>query len=218
MLQQSTQYRVRITFGKNDALRFIGHLDLAKLWERVLRRAEMPLVYSQGYNPQPKMQLASALPLGISSDCELLDIWLLEPVDLETLPERLNTVSPSGLRTYRVQEVPPRAPALQTLLHSADYLITLTEEVTPDLPQRIADLLSQERIERERRGRSYDLRPLVLALEAVDARSFRVRLALGTEGTARPDELMDVLGLSFGHARCHREALNLVSKNEQDAG
>lgn len=218
MLQQSMQYRVRITFGKNDALRFIGHLDLAKLWERVLRRAEMPLVYSQGYNPQPKMQLASALPLGISSDCELLDIWLLEPVNLETLPERLNAVSPPGLHTYRVQEVPPKAPALQTLLHSADYLITLAEEVTPDLPQRIADLLSRERIERERRGKSYDLRPLILALEPVDTRAFRVRLALGAEGTARPDELMDAMGLSFDHARCHRQALNLVGTDEQEAG
>ncbi len=212
------QYRVRITFGKNDALRFIGHLDLAKLWERVLRRAAIPLVYSQGFNPQPKMQLASALPLGISSDCELLDIWLAEPVAPEILPERLNAVSPPGLRTYRAETVPLKAPALQTLLLSADYRITLTAVEEPGLSQRIADLLRCERIERERRGKTYDLRPLILALEALDERSLRVRLSLGSEGTARPDELLDAMGLSYDRARCHREALNLTDAAEQSPG
>jgi len=212
MLEQAAQYRVRITFGKNDALRFIGHLDLAKLWERVLRRAEMPLVYSQGFNPQPKMQLASALPLGISSDCELLDIWLLEPVALDELPERLNAVSPPGLRTYRTQEVPLRAPALQTLLHSADYRITLAAIEGWNLEQRIADVLAQGQIRRERRGKTYDLRPLVLALDLLDEHSFRVRLSLGAEGTARPDELLAAMGLPFDQARCHREALHMVDE------
>ena len=68
--------RVRITFSKQGALRFIGHLDLHRLWERAMRRANLPLTYSQGFHPQPKISLAAALPLGFSSRGEVLDARL----------------------------------------------------------------------------------------------------------------------------------------------
>ncbi|MFN8461848.1 MAG: TIGR03936 family radical SAM-associated protein [Anaerolineales bacterium] len=82
--------RIRITFSKQGALRYTGHLDLHKLWERAARRAELPLAYSQGFHPQPKMSLASALPLGFSSTCEVLDMRLERDVELGDLRERLN--------------------------------------------------------------------------------------------------------------------------------
>ena len=68
--------RIRITFAKQGALRYTGHLDLHKLWERAARRAELPLAYSQGFHPQPKMNIAAALPLGFSSRCEVMDMRL----------------------------------------------------------------------------------------------------------------------------------------------
>ncbi len=215
MSDQTTPCRLRITFGKRDSLRFIGHLDLAKAWERVLRRARLPLVYSQGYNPQPKMQLASALPLGISSDCELMDIWLRERVPLGDLPERLNAVSPAGLVTFAVSEVPLQAPALQTLLRSAHYRIRVDEVNEDDLRQRLADLLAQTTIERERRGKTYDLRPLVFGLTPTGDHTFHAELSLGPRGTARPDELLETMGLAPNMARCHRFAIELQGGEER---
>lgn len=209
MTTTETKSRLRITFGKLDSLRFVGHLDLAKTWERVLRRAEIPLMYSQGFNPQPKMQLAAALPLGISSECELLDIWLTERVPLEGLPGRLNAVSPPGLITYHVEEVPLKAPALQTQVVGAEYRITVDEVDRADLQKRIEEVLAQEQIERERRGKTYDLRPLILALIPEEGNTFRAHLSLGGQGTARPDELLAAMGLSPNMARCHRIALHL---------
>lgn len=209
MPEENDQHRLRLTFGKRDTLRFIGHLDLAKTWERVLRRAGVPLVYSQGFNPQPKMQLAAALPLGISSDCELLDIWVHGGILLEGLPERLNAVSPPGLVTYRVEQVPLKAPALQTLVRSAEYLVTVEEVEGAELRRRIADLLGADHIERERRGKTYDLRPLIIALSPEGEQTFRAHLALSQEGTARPDELLAAMGLSPNLARCHRVAIHL---------
>ncbi len=211
MSQPPEMYRVRITFGKQDALRFVGHLDLAKTWERVLRRAHIPLVYSQGFNPQPKMQLAAALPLGISSECELLDIWLLEQVDLPTLPARLEAVSPAGLKVYHVEEVPPKAPALQTLLERADYRIQIDEIDLADLQARVAAFLEREQVLVEKRGKQVDLRPLVQRLE-VDEGGLNAGLTIGSHGNARPDDLLGALGLRFEMARCHRVGLALRSE------
>jgi radical SAM-linked protein len=72
--------RVRIHFHKTEAMRFTGHLDLHKAWERALRRAgsrsALRLAYSQGFHPQPRIHLACALPLGFTSECEVVDVWL----------------------------------------------------------------------------------------------------------------------------------------------
>jgi radical SAM-linked protein len=214
MTEAQVQYRYRLTFAKIDSLRYIGHLDLAKTWERVFRRAQLPIVYSKGFNPQPKMQLASALPLGISSECELLDVWCEEPVVLSTLAERLDAVSPPGLRTRQVVEVDAKSPALQTLLHSAEYLIEVDDPEDGDLAERIARVISQTEIVRERRGKHYDLRPLILGLEARADHIFWTELSLGKRGTGRPDELLAALGFDPNQARMQRVALNLLPATE----
>jgi radical SAM-linked protein len=67
MTQEIVKQRLHITFGKFGALRYTGNLDVAKIWERVMRRADLPLVYSEGFNARPRMALASALPLGMTS-------------------------------------------------------------------------------------------------------------------------------------------------------
>jgi len=66
--------RIRVKFAKTEPMRFTSHLDLYRAWERLLRRADVPLVFSQGYNPRPRIQLAAPLPLGITSNCEIIDI------------------------------------------------------------------------------------------------------------------------------------------------
>jgi radical SAM-linked protein len=209
MSETPEMVRIRITFCKLDALRFVGHLDLAKTWERVLRRARVPLVYSKGFNPQPRMQLASALPLGVSSECELLDIWLLKDVALEPLPDILNAVSPPGLRTVRVEPVSLKLAALQTLTESADYLISVDGVDDTELGRRIDVFQAADQVLRMRKGKAYDLRPLVLSLGHAEGGTIRARLATGDQGNARPDELLDALGLDFALAHCHRVALYL---------
>ena len=97
--------RIRITFAKQGPLRYIGHLDLHKLWERAARRTELPLAYSQGFHPQPKMNMAAALPLGFSSRCEVIDMKLEHDISLDDLPTRLNQTLPSGLRVIQVEQV-----------------------------------------------------------------------------------------------------------------
>src|ERR1043165_7682483 len=133
--------RIRITFVKQGALRYTGHLDLHKLWERALRRAELPLAYSQGFHPQPKMNMAAALPLGFSSRCEVMDMKLEREIPLDNLPIRLNTTLPSGLQVVEVEQVDERAPALQTQVLAAEYEVTLTEVVDGTELQRKVDFV-----------------------------------------------------------------------------
>jgi radical SAM-linked protein len=205
--------RLRITFGKIGSQKYVGHLDLFKTWERILRRAELSLLYSQGFNARPKMQLASALPLGITSECEILDIWLDHPLPTEGLAERLMTVSPPGLPIYRIEEVPPKSPALQTLVESGVYLMTPTEPLqaneVADLRRRVFDLMSQSEVMRSRRDKPYDLRPLIRALSVDDTGQIRAELSLSEQGTGRPDELLDALGLKLDAMAVHRVEIRL---------
>jgi len=213
--------RIRITFTKQGALRYIGHLDLHKLWERAARRAELPLAYSQGFHPQPKMNMAAALPLGFSSDCEVMDMRLEHDIPLENLPTRLNATLPSGLQVVDVEQVNERAPALQTQVVSAEYQVTLTEPVDEsELKQRVDSILESKSIPRERRGKMYDLRPLIEELKILKSNGspltqevapalpkIFMRLTAREGATGRPEEVLDVLGIAFEGTRIERTRL-----------
>ena len=97
--------RARITFSKQGALRYTGHLDLHRLWERAMRRAELPLAYSQGFHPQPKITIAAALPLGFSSRCEVIDLRLEQEIPLDGLREKLQETLPTGIQVANVESV-----------------------------------------------------------------------------------------------------------------
>jgi radical SAM-linked protein len=213
MNQSLTQQRIRIRFGKQGPLRFVGHLDFAKTWERVLRRAQIPLEYSQGFNPHPRMQFAAALPVGVTSECEYLDVWLTARLDgtFDEWIERLAAVSPSGLPIHAIAEVPIKQDALPTLVTHADYVITpLDVPLGPDeLQRRVAGLLAAPAIERVRNKKTYDLRPLIIDLSVSAEGQVLARLVTGDQGMGRPDELLDALGLELSQARIHRQRLAL---------
>src|SRR4030067_2785252 len=104
--------RLRITFAKTEAMRYTGHLDLHRTWERTLRRAKLPLAYSQGFKPHPRIVLASALPLGCTSQHEIVDVWLERQESLSVIAARLSRAAPPGLRVLEVSEVAPNLPSL----------------------------------------------------------------------------------------------------------
>ena len=207
---QPQRQRLRITFGKLGSQKYIGHLDLAKTWERILRRAEIGLTYSQGFNARPKIQLGAALPLGITSEAELMDIWLEQPVPLEGMAERLMAVSPPGLPIYRIEEALVKSPALPTLLASSVYRFTLRDHVDPnDLRQRADSLMAQPQIMRTRRDKPYDLRPLLIGIEVTSEGEFMVEMVQREQAAGRPDELIDALGLNSADVAVHRLQIKL---------
>jgi radical SAM-linked protein len=209
--------RLRITFSKSGALRYTGHLDLHSIWERTVRRAGLPLAYTQGFHPGPKIQLASALPLGFIGQAEVVDLWLNETEDSSDRPYReiLQPCAPPGLVISCVEIVDEHGPALQTQVTSADYDVTLLEPVDESgLREGISALLQAASLLRERRGKPYDLRPLVESLELLPGPGggplrLRMRLAARAGATGRPEEVLDVLGIPFEAARIERTRLIL---------
>ncbi|MGA7195407.1 MAG: TIGR03936 family radical SAM-associated protein [Anaerolineales bacterium] len=204
--------RVRVTFSKTGALRYIGHLDLNTIWERAARRAGLPLVYTQGFHPQPKMTFASALPLGFSSRCEVMDMRFNEDVDLTSLSTRLQNAMPSGLGIIHVQSVDENEPPLQTQIISAEYEVTLTEAANEsELKRNMDEAMASQSLPRERRGKSYDLRPLIEKIELLPENKILMKLAAREGATGRPEEVLDVLGIKIEHARVERT--NLIFRN-----
>ena len=211
--------RIRITFAKQGPLRYTGHLDLHKLWERAARRAQLPLAYSQGFHPQPKMNIAAALPLGFSSRCEVMDMRLEHEIQLDGLREKLQQTLPAGIQVLNVENADERAPALQTQVESAEYQVTLTESIdAAELKRKIDSVMESESIIRERRGKKYDLRPLIEGLALIPAplpdgsgEKIFMRLAAREGATGRPEEVLDTLGIAFEETRIERTNLIFLS-------
>jgi radical SAM-linked protein len=209
--------RIRITFSKQGALRYTGHLDLHKLWERAARRAELSLAYSQGFHPQPRMSLAAALPLGFSSRCEVLDMRLEQEISLDGLAARLNATMPEGIRVLNIAQVDEREPALQTQVLSAEYEATLAEAAAgSEMKRRVDSVMESESIIHTRRGREYNLRPLIEELTFVpihrhqgEGQGVKVFMKLSArEGaTGRPEAVLDALGIAPEEARIERTRL-----------
>jgi len=205
---------VRFVFRKDGALRYTSHLDLFRAWERALRRAGLPVVYSQGFNPRPKLQIASALPLGHIGEAELVDVWLEAPNALDEIAHLLRPMLPDGLDFVDLHEVDVQDAALQTRVIAARYRAVVEwPEDCAQIAARVEVLLSAAELPHERRGRVYDLRPLILDLSLVSVNagiaSLDMELAAREGATARPEAVLEMLGMDGAAAQVYRQELIL---------
>ncbi len=215
-MQANYVQRIRLVFGKSGYTRFIGHLDLARTLERAINRARIPVAYTQGFNKRPRMQLADALPLGFTSECEIVDLWLRERVEPQAVQIRLAEAFPSGLDLYAVNEVDISETALQNQTVEATYKVTPDESLeSGELQSRIDALLSLPSIPRERRGKTYDLRPRVFSLAVSHSDDGRLVitmiLSLAPGEVGRPDEVLYSLDLDPLSAIVHRTQIALAN-------
>lgn len=205
--------RIRVTFAKLEAMQYISHLDLHRSWERTIRRAGLPLAYSHGFNPRPKINLASALPLGFTSDCELIDIWLESQMPIEEIKTALESAQPPGLEILDIEDIQLDSPKLQKQVKTSEYLITFCETI-PDLASRLQHLLDSDSVIRNRRGKDYDLRILIedaKYLSTTDADHQQISLCLKTQdnATGRPDEVLAEMEVPIHKANIKRTRLVL---------
>ena len=193
--------RIRARFRKGERVRHISHLDVLRYWERAIRRAGLPLLYSQGFTPHPKIAFAAPLPLGFIGEGEMLEVLLTERVSLEAFAAELSPQTTPDLELREASEVALGLPALPTLLRWADYRLPL-DGITPEhAVESVNAFLATEtfpwRQEREgKKAREYDLRTGVTSI-SVDAREGRTaidaRLSCGQELTVRPEQLVAAL-------------------------
>ena len=139
--QQRAQ-RVRVWLGKNGEMALVSHLDLIRLFDRVVRRAALPITFTGGFHPGPRIIPASALPLGVTSSGEIVDFELTEVMDLAVFRSKLEAQLPAEIPIYHVETVSVSSPAATQLLEKAEYLITVgvvqTDEPTAIQPFTLA--------------------------------------------------------------------------------
>ena len=188
--------RVRLRFAKQGDLRLIGHHDLLRLVERLTRRAGVRVALSQGFNPRPKITFAAALGLGIEGRREVLDIDLAEAVDPEVLRARLQLFSPAGLEWIEARSAPLGSAARCV---ASVFEVEVPAAAHASLQAGIGAFLGSKRVLRERRRDdrviTIDLRSLVASVALDEQGRLRFRLTHDGGAAARPEELLDTLGL-----------------------
>lgn len=199
--------KVRARFAKQGKVRFTSHRDLARMWERALRRAELSVAYTQGFSPRPKLHFGLALPTGAESEAEYLDIDQADPadggpaeLDPATLPDRLTPCLPEGITVTAAAIVDTGVMSLQQAVTSCTWRLTVGDTTAQEAAVAVERALAADEIvlTRERKGKSVtdDLRPLICALavlgETPDGVELEAELATQPR-SVRPSELLSAL-------------------------
>jgi radical SAM-linked protein len=207
--------KVRIRFSKLGKVRFTSHRDVARVWERALRRAEVPVAYSEGFSPRPKLSFGLALPTGGESMAEYLDVDIDEArtaPDLHTLPARLSQILPEGIDVPALVVLPAKPPSLQQAVTACTWRIEVPSTSSADLAVAAERVLATDRlvVTRERKGKpvTEDVRPAirsiaVLSPPGADSSVLEAELATQTR-SLRPAELLEVLDAPDPAARARR--------------
>lgn len=195
--------RMRIRFTKQGDLRWLSHRDLMRTWERLFRRAEVPLGMTEGFHPKPRMNFPSALAVGIAGDDELLEVELSENWSAIRLSEAITSQAPPGLEIVQVELMPPESKKAQAV--GVTFEVEVPEPRRAAAVERIAAFLAETtyKIDREGRSAPLDLRPLVAAL-SLDGETFKMSLRVDREGSARPREILAAVGLEDLELEGHR--------------
>ncbi|MCX5749470.1 MAG: TIGR03936 family radical SAM-associated protein [Candidatus Saganbacteria bacterium] len=176
--------RIRIKYKKGDELKFIGHLDLVRLWERALRRTDLPLAYSEGFNPRQKMSFGPPLSLGITSECEFIDIYFERWNSPETVKEELNRTLPKGVEITEARNIFSGTTALTAQITTAKYQATSPD----DIQKRIDEITASREIIVKRKDKDVNIRPMIKTLSFVDGK-LDITVQCSNTGSVKASEI-----------------------------
>jgi radical SAM-linked protein len=211
--------RLRLKFGRGEELKFLSHLDLMRLWERALRRAGLPLAYSEGFTPHPQIALAAPLLVGVTSDAELMDVSLSRWVSPQSFIARIEKQLPRGITLLEALPVGQNVPSLQSQVKFVEYTVEVeTEKERPGIESDLVSFLSKKELawhhHRDTGDRYYDLRALVDDLRLIDCGEntcvLGMKLRCDEKGAGRPEQVTKALGFSKRPKSIHRTNLILV--------
>lgn len=211
--------RLRVRFRRGEELKFIAHLDIVRLWERATRRAGIPLAYSEGFTPHPRLAVTAPLPLGVIGEAEMMDVYLTRYVPPQAFVQAMKRQLPPGIEIVEVATVPLVLPSLQSQVRYAEYEVEVDSEgkTRLDVEAVVQSFLDAREIpwhhQREETVRHYDLRALVDDLWVAQWQEEKcvigMRLRCDTGGAGRPDQVMAGLGFAGPPLTCRRTRLLL---------
>jgi len=212
--------RLRVKLSRGEEIKFISHLDIMRLWERALRRAQIPLAYSEGFSAHPRLSLAAPLPVGVTSEAELMDVFVLKLVSPHWFTTAASQQLPPGIEILGVYQIALSMPSLQSKVRYAEYRVEVETEKEPeDIESVISSLLSLEHLpwhhQRDTGRRNYDLRALIDDLWLIDWRhpycTIGMRLRCDSGGSGRPEQVASALGFTGYPQSIHRTKLILAT-------
>jgi radical SAM-linked protein len=207
---------VRLRFTKLGKVRWIGHRDVARALERAFRIAQLPLAFTEGFSPRPRVSFGLALSTGHESEAEYLDLVLAEPVELDARTARLGAALPAGLSVVGAAALEERAPALQEAVTCVEWRVEVAHgDLTEVDPARLRDQVdvalarSSLPTTRRRKGRDVveDVRPVIRRVTVRDAAPAVVEMELSTQPRgAKPGEVLAAIGdlTDFRACRTHQ--------------
>jgi radical SAM-linked protein len=210
--------RLRLKFSRGEELKFLSHLDLMRLWERSLRRAGLPLAYSEGFSPHPQIALAAPLSVGVTSQAELMDVLLSRWVSPQSFVAQVGEQLPCGVDLLEAWPVGLKAPSLQSQVRFIEYKVeVMVEQGREEVEAALKSFLAAKELPwhhfRDTGARHYDLRALVDDLWLIDYRDslcvLGMRLRCDEKGAGRPEQVSKALGLSRHPKSIHRTKLIL---------
>lgn len=214
-MSEPIKQQFRILYSKGEAIRYTANLDMHKIWERWFRRTSIPLAYSKGYHPQPRINQAAPLPLGMLSHCEVLDFWTEtnDACDAMDLLEKLHQSPQPGIELHSLIEIHEKQASLQSRLRSIEYQAEpLFPITTKELEEKINTFMSAEYVMAMRKDKEINLRPLVLSMKALfasDTKSILMHLQTLPGASGRPDDVIGSLGFDPAHFRYTRTHIHL---------
>lgn len=236
-VEPQARQRLRLRIGRLGQARFLSHLESMNAWIRAIRRAKLPISYSQGFHTHPRVNFSAAVPVGEESVGDWMEITLTQAVPPAEVAARLAAVLPEGLSVLGCEEAPLRGAAVMGLVRGLVYTLHPPEdrpvgaEAAAALQARLAGLMAQERIVISRRKgdevRQVDIRPFlqVLAWEAPEGGAGAIRLEASVDGgkTARARDVAELLGLAdpegaAGEWRILKRDTLLAEEPERGAG
>ena len=202
--------KIRIKFSKHGNLRFIGHLDLMRYFQKAMRRADIPIRYSEGYSPHQIMSFASPLGTGLESDCEYMDIELQDGAVItpQEAVLRLNEVMCEGMEILEWKEMSDKTKPGMSTLSEAEY------EILCDISQEDIDrLLALKNIIIQKTTKKGDLvdkdiRPMIYELRKIRGGVW-MRVAQGSSANLRPDEVLSAAGIENNHGKVRITRVNM---------
>lgn len=228
-------YKIRIRFTKTAYMKFISHLDLMRMMERTMRRCQVPLSFSQGFNPHPKISFATALALGISSEGEYMDIEIDEKIDLEGFKENMNKEFPEGISILQCKYIDIKRKSLMALVEYSTYVVrcpiahdvskeTLNGAIDSFMKQD--DLLIYKTVKKKNREmeKEVNIRPMIHHMQVVsnDSKQFLLKtiVATGSNGNLKPEILLQKfrentnIPIIIENIRIHRLDLLTLENNQ----
>jgi len=197
--------RIRIRFSRGEKLKFISHLDIMRLWQRALHRAGIPLAYTEGFSPHPRISLAAPLAVGVTSEAELTDVFCSKWVSPHSFTAAVSQQLPPGIEISQVHMVAPTLPSLQSQVSHTEYEVEAeTDKDQAAVKAALDSLLSLEELpwhhQRDTGTRNYDLRALIDDLWLTSLHrghcTIGMRLRCDSSGSGRPEQVAAALDLS----------------------